>query len=276
MRKMNKFVDNKFVVFLSISFFFSTIGFQGMIAHSKETGLPIGEMVLKGNVKFEAKEKVWKDIEPLRFPVFRKGKIKTEKGTGIITLINNCQIEMDQNSIISFDEANRFRLSQGRIFFRIPSRIDVTFKIGNLTIGKAKVLEAARGSNIAIPKNEETIGSISLHSNGSVTVRSLKGSLSILDQDQIVLSALSSKELITIPSVMSSGQSRTKVAQAGEIRESSKKSSITDTQEWEYLGLNAVEWIAVGYAAAIIGGLTYAFWPEHDRVRRIEQVPVCP
>jgi hypothetical protein len=276
MRKMNKFVDNKFMVFISLSFFLSTIGFQGTTVHSREVGFPIGEMVSKGSVRFEAKEKVWKDIEPLRFPIFRKGKIKTEKGTGIITLINNCQIEMGQNSMISFDETDRLRLSQGRIYFRIPSRTDVTFKVGNLTVGKSKVLEAVKGSSIAAPKNGETIGSISLHSNGSVTVRSLKGSLSILNQDQIVLGALSSRESITIPSVMSTGTSKIRVAQAGEIKESKKESSIADTQEWEYLGLNAVEWIAVGYAAAIVGGLIYAFWPEPDRVRRIEQVPVCP
>jgi disulfide bond formation protein DsbB len=109
-----------------------------------------------------------------------------------------------------------------------------------------------------------------------VTVKSLQGSLSILNEDRVVLAGLSSKESITLPSIMASGKSRTMVAQAGEIKEERREEKIAGAQEWEYLGLNAIEWIAVGYAAALVGGLIYAFWPEDEKVRRAEQVPSCP
>jgi hypothetical protein len=128
---------------------------------------------------------------------------------------------------------------------------------------------------VVSPKGEETIGSISLHSNGSVTVRSVQGSLSILNEDRVFLAALSSKDSITIPSAMASGKSRTMVAQAGEIKEVKGERKNAGDEEWEYLGLNAIEWIAVGYAAVLVGVLAYVFWPEGDK-ERVEQVPLCP
>jgi hypothetical protein len=87
---------------------------------------------------------------------------------------------------------------------------------------------------------------------------------------------------MTIPSITASGKLRTRVAQAGEIKEEENRDRKRagalwwDTGEWEYLGLNAIEWIAVGYAAALVGGLIYAYWPEGDKDRTVEQVPICP
>jgi hypothetical protein len=131
--------------------------------------------------------------------------------------------------------------------------------------------------------NKDTVGSITLHPNGSVTIRNLQGSLSILDQDRVLLAALATKESITIPSITASGKLRTRVAQAGEINDEENQDRKRagalwwwDMGEWEYLGLNAIDWIAVGYAAALVGGLIYAFWPEDDKDRTIEQVPICP
>lgn len=59
------------------------------------------------------------------------------------------------------------------------------------------------------------MGSISIHSNGSVTVKSIQGKLSILNQDRVILAALSSKESLTIPNTTVKGPSRVMVAQAG-------------------------------------------------------------
>jgi hypothetical protein len=80
---------------------------------------------------------------------------------------------------------------------------------------------------------------------------------------------------------MASGKSYRMMAQAGEVRESKRETQNVIDQEWTYLGLNAIEWIAVGYAALLVGGLTYAFWPEGDKDRSVqqvavEQVPICP
>jgi hypothetical protein len=91
-----------------------------------------------------------------------------------------------------------------------------------------------------------------------------------------VIAALSSKESITIPSVMATGRSNKMVAQAGEVKGSAKAAQNVIDQEWTYLGLNAIEWISVGYAKALVGGLIYLFWPEGDKERSVEQAPMCP
>jgi hypothetical protein len=75
---------------------------------------------------------------------------------------------------------------------------------------------------------------------------------------------------------MASGKSRTMVAQAGEIKEERRDEKIVGAQEWEYLGLNAVQWIAVGYAVILTAGLTYAFWPKGEKGGGEVQAPLCP
>jgi hypothetical protein len=229
-------------------------------------------MISKGEVRFEAKEKVWKNIESSHFPIFPKGKIQTAKGTGIITLVNNCQVEVGQYSFLSIDQTERLILFQGRVNFRMPPESEVVLRVGNLSVIRSRALQAARNPAMPSPKNEETVGSISIHSNGSVTVKSLKGPLAILDVDRTVLAGLSPKESITIPSVTVTGKSRTTVAQAGETKEEKREKRRSAAAEWEYLGLNAVEWIGVGYAALLGGGL-YALWPDEDKDR---DLPLCP
>ena len=78
------------------------------------------------------------------------------------------------------------------------------------------------------------MGSISIHSNGSVTVKSVQGDLSVLNEDRVVLAGLSSKDSITIPSTTVAGPSRVMVAQAfppgGTVKELSGY-----TAGWEYV-----------------------------------------
>jgi hypothetical protein len=277
MEKISKFLGNKLRIFVCITFFLSVTGFPAGVARAKETNFPIGEMISKGGVKFEVREKVWKTIDSSHFPVFEKGRIKTEQGTGMVTLKNNCHLEIAQNSIVSIEQVDKAHLLQGKMNFRIPSAKEMTIKVGGLTVMKPRIQQASRG--IVPARNEDTVGSISLHSNGSVTIRNLQGSLSVLDQDRMVVAALASKESITIPATIASGKSNKMVAQAGEMKEERRRqaASVID-QEWTYLGLNAIEWIAVGYAAALVGGLIYAYWPEADKDRTVqqEQIPVCP
>jgi hypothetical protein len=284
MRIGKNLVYELFIYFLCFSFFLWMSTFPRMTTEAKEIGFPIGEMVSRGDVKFEAKANEWKSIEFSHFPIFQKGRIKTQNGTGVVTLANNCQVEVDQNTVLFFDQADRIHLSQGNVNFRIPSKTDVMFKVGNLTVTKTRVMQAAESSATTSPKSELAIGSISLRPNGSVTVKSLQGSLSILNEDRVVLAALSSKESITIPSIITaSGKSKTMVAQAGEIKEVKGERKDTGDEEWRYLGLNAIEWIAVGYAAALVGVLAYVFWPEGEEgenEQRAEQAPapapLCP
>ena len=276
---MRRFVGSKFPILVCFAFFLTMSGFTGVATEAKDVKFPIGEMISKGGVRFEAREKVWKKIDSSHFPVFEKGKIKTEQGTGMVTLGNHCHLEIAQNSVIAFEQADRVHLTKGRVNFRIPSGKEMTIKVGSLAVTKPRVQQASRGTAIIPARNEDTVGSITLHSNGSVTIKNLQGSLSILDQDRVVIAALSSKESITIPATMASGRLNKMLAQAGEVRKSKREMQNVIDQEWTYLGLNTIEWIAVGYAAALVAGLTYAYWPERDKDRTVvqqEQIPLCP
>jgi hypothetical protein len=278
MGKMRRFKGSKFSVLVWFAFFLTVSGFPAVITQAKDAKFPIGEMISKGGVRFEVREKLWKNIDSSHFPVFEKGRIKTEQGTGRVTLRNNCQFEIAQNSLISFEQVDRAHLAQGRVNFRIPSDTEVMIKVGSLAVTKPRVQQASKGTVVVPARNEDTVGSITLHSNGSVTIRNLQGSLTIFDQDRVVVAALSSKESITIPATMASGRSYKMMAQAGEVRRSKSETENDIDQEWTYLGLNAIEWIGVGYAAVLVGGVTYFFWPESDKDRtvEVEQVPLCP
>ena len=278
MKRVRTCFGSKFPIFLCFIFFLTVSGFPGAATQAKDVKFPIGEMTSKGGVRFEAREKVWKTIDSSHFPVFEKGKIKTEQGTGRVTLGNSCHLEIAQNTVLSFEQVDRVHLTQGKVSFRIPSSKEMTVKVGSLAVTKPRVQQASKDAAIIPARNVDTVGSVTLHSNGSVTIRNLQGSLTILDQDRVVIAALSSRESITIPATMASGKSNTMVAQAGEVRESTRETLNVLDQEWTYLGLNAIEWIAVGYAAVLAGGLTYTFWPEGDKDRTVEQeqVPICP
>jgi len=209
-----RLVGKGFIYFLFISFLLMMNGFP-MGAEAKEKVIPIGEMVSKGDVKFEARENVWKEVESSYFPIFQGSRIKTENGVGIIALSNNSQIEVSPNSLFSFDPNDQFVLSQGNIEFRIPPSSEINFRVGNLSILKSRTLQATKNPSVSSPKDEGTMGSISIHSNGSVTIKSIQGRISILNQDHVVLAALTSKDSVTIPSITVGGPpSKVMVAQA--------------------------------------------------------------
>jgi len=209
-----RIIHKAFVYILSISFLLLMNGFPGMIANAKENSLPIGEMVSGGEVKFEARENFWRDVEPSHFPIFQGVKIKTGKGAAIIALSNNSQIEVGQNSILFFDPSDCLHLSQGSINFRIPYTAETSLKVGNLFFTKTRSLQASKNLSAGSSKDEEIIGSIFIHPNGSVTIKDIQGQLSILDQNHVVLAGLSSQDSITIPSATVKGESKDMVAQA--------------------------------------------------------------
>jgi len=238
------------VYFLCVSFLLLANGFHTMIAEAKEMGRPMGEMVSRGDVKFEARKTVWKPVEPSQFPIFQGVAIKTEKGASLITLEGNRQIEVGENSLFSFDRNDQMHLTQGTIGFRLPSTADLSFKVGDLTVIKSKSLQASKNPSAVSSDSEATIGSISVHSNGAVTVKSLRGSLSVLNQERVVLAALSSKDTVTLPSAAVKGPSKVMVAQAG-----ATAAGGAEAEQWEFLGLTTWWWVAIGgvvVAAAII------------------------
>jgi len=205
-----------FVYILSIFFLLLTNGLPRIAAESREEVYPIGEMISSGDVNFETRENVWKKVEPFHFPIFQGVKIKTGKGIAGIALANNCQIEVGQNSLFSFDQNNRLHLYQGQINFRISPMADLNFKVGNLVVAKSNSLGATKTSSQSSSRNGEIVGSISIHSNHSATIKSIQGQLSILDQGHTALATLSSQDLVTIPSITFKNPPKATLIKVGE------------------------------------------------------------
>jgi len=256
-----------FIYFLSVSFLLMMNGFPGAIAQAKEIGLPIGEMVSRGEVKFEVRDKVWKNVDLSHFPIFQGVKMKTENGTSLLALANHCQIEVGQNSLLTFDQNDRLHLLQGSINFRIPATAGMEFKVGNLLMSPSRSLQASKSPSVALPKIEEAIGSIVIHSNGAVTVKSIKGSLSILSQERVVLAALSPRDSVTMPSVTVKGPSRVMVAQAGETAKEVESKEKKRSEAWYWVGGGL---LVAGVAAGI--AIPLSLHHEHH-----ERIPIiCP
>jgi hypothetical protein len=252
----HRFIFKSFISFLGISFLILVGGLSSFKAEAQEKRLPIGEMVSRGEVKFEAREKVWKNVEPSYFLVFQGSKIKTEKGTALISMGNNNQIEMGQNSILAFEQKDRLRLYQGRIDFRISPRADTNFRVGNLIVVKTPPLQAAQKPALDSQKNETAMGSISIHPNGSVSLRSMQGQFAVLNQKHIVLAAISPKESLTIPSIAvekppSEKTPDVKFAQVGEVAEE-------EVFEEGFLGLSGWTWGGIGVGVLAVGGIAAA------------------
>jgi hypothetical protein len=240
-----------------------------IVAEAREVGRPIGEMFSRGEVKFELRENVWKDVEPSHFPIFLGVKIKTEKGNSAVTLANDSQIEVESNSLLSFDRNDRIHLIQGTINFRFSSTAELSVNVGNLTVMKYRSLHASKNF-LAVRENGDTIGSISAHPNGSLTVKSLQGSLSVVNQDHVVLAALSPEDTVTIPSVTANSPSKGMVALAGETGSGS-------SSDGEFLGLSTETWFWIGFGltcdAAIGAGVAIY---ENNTGHHHGFVPVCP
>jgi hypothetical protein len=239
-------VFRAFVYLLCVSFLLLASGFHTVVAEAREVGRPLGEMVSRGEVKFESRKAVWKNVEPSQFPIFPGMRIKTEKGASLITLEGNRQIEVREKSLLSFDRDDEIQITQGAINFRLPAADELSFKVGDLTVIPSKSLRASQSPLSVSPRSEATIGSISMHSNGAITVKSLQGSLSILNQDRVVLAALSSKETVTVPSVTVKGPPKVMVAQAGE------KTGDQESESWKFLGLGTWWWVGIATGVVVV------------------------
>jgi hypothetical protein len=242
------------VYFLCVSFLLLANGFHTMVAEAKEMGRPLGEMVSRGDVKFESKKAVWKPVELSQFPIFQGVRIKTEKGASLITLENNSQIDVKGNSLLSFDQNGQLRLTQGAIDFRIPPTAELSVKVGDFTVVRSTPLQASKTPS-AVPQNSEaTIGSVSVHSNGAITVKSLRGSLSVVNQERVVLAALSSKDTVTVPSVAAKSPSKVLMAQAGDT-----VAPGAEAEQWEFLGLTTWWWVGISVVVvAVVAGVAIA------------------
>jgi len=172
----------------------------------REMDLPIGTVISQGNIKMEVKDKVWRTLESSYSPILKGKKIKIGNGSARISLLNNSLIEVSPNSLLSFEHEGQLNLLEGGIHFKIPATAQMNLKIGALSVRKPHRLTSQKGLTTALIREEESEGFLFLHPDGSLRVRSVQGSLSILDHENRVLTTLSSNEPITITPKMLSGK----------------------------------------------------------------------
>jgi hypothetical protein len=239
------FVFKGWVYFLCVSFLLLAGGFHTMIVEANGMSRPLGEMVSRGEVKFDSGKAVWRNVELSQFPIFAGMRIKTGKGASLITLEGNRQIEVGENSLLLFDRSDQMHLTQGTIHFRLLATAELSFKVGDLIVIQSKSPQASKNPSAVSPKSEATIGSISVHSNGAVSVRTLQGSLSVLNQKGVPLASLSSGSTITLPSVAVNGPSKVTVAQGD------KKTDDPEPESGKFLGVPTWVWIATGMALGV-------------------------
>ena len=227
------FALKAWVYFLCVSFLLLASGFHTMVAEAKEINPPLGDMLSPGDAMFESTGAVWKNVEVFEFPIFPGVRIKTVESPSLITLQGNRQIDVGKCSLFSFDRNDQMQLIRGNIDFRLPVTTELSFRVGELTVTSKPV--------------EGTIGSISVHSDGAVTVRCFQGFLSVSNQERVVLASLSPEDKVTFPSTIVKGP-KVMVAQGDE------KTCEDDDGARRFLGIPWWIWGAGGVviAAAIV------------------------
>ena len=259
------FLARVFVYFLCTSFLLMTNGFHGMVAGANQN-IPVGQMVSRGEVKFEVKENSWEKVEtPL--PIFEGMKIKTGKGESVLALSEKSRIEIGSDSFFYFDQRDEFKLLQGKINFRIQSDVPLRFNVGSLQIVKPHPRQSAKGASAGLAKDEESMGSILLHPKGSVTVKSIQGPVNIINQDHVVMASLSTGESITLPSVVVVSKPPIMAANA------EPKWTEGPVEEEGWLGLSTWTWVGIAAAAVVVGVVIAVAASGGDDDH---EAPVCP
>ncbi len=253
----NRISFQVFSLFLCVSFLLQVGGVPAILAEEKGKNFPIGEMVSRGEVQFEAGEKIWQKVEPSYFPIFEGLKIKTENGSAIISLKNDVQIEMGANTVLLFDRKDQIQLFQGHLNFRINSPEGISIRMGKITVANSPS-RAASTAMVVSKKDAADIGAIRFPSNDSVTIRSIQGHFKVLNPQQgVTLASLSPKESLSLPAGILENPPNEKsekmmLAQVGEITPAAEESTT-------YLGLSAWSWGAIGLGVLGLAGIGLAF-----------------
>ena len=231
-------------------------------------GLPVGEMFSKGEVTFESGNHAWKKVESSYFPMLPGTKIKTGRGEAVLHYPDNSGIVVHGNSAFTFNQHDEFTLSQGSIEFHLAPASELKIRAGNVSVVKTRTLQA--GNNLSAPtlQHQATTGTVTVHSNGSVTVKSIEGKLSILNQNDGVLADLSQKDAITIPA---KADGNVQVAQT-QGPAPATGTQPTGTQGEGFLGLSNWTWGGIG-AAALAAGIGIGVVTNSDSG---SHNPVCP
>jgi len=253
----------------------------------REMDFPVGTVISQGNVKMEVKDKVWRTLESLYAPILKGKKLKIENETARISLSNNSLIEVNQKSLLSFEHEGQLNLLEGGVHFKIPAAAQMNFKIGVLSVVKPHPLTAQKGLTAVPIREEETEGSLLLHQDGSLTVRSVQGSLSILDRENRVLTTTSSNRPITIPPEILSGKESWKLEQqagvpAPEVGEKFEASMGKETGEIGELEKYLIEFsihlegkdLPADLDAEKFFALLETVYPHPDIIEKVKQYPV--
>ena len=240
---------------VSLLMFLSMSGAPGTLAAGMGKGFPIGEMVSQGDVSVEIKENRWKRIESFQFPVFYGMKIRTGKGKAIIALTNGSQIEMNPHTALSFGQEDRLSVLQGGLVFRIPPKVQMKFMVKDVSVLSSRPLQAYKNPTGMPTRLEDTVGSLALNPNGSMTVRSSQGSLSVLDHHRNVLATLSSEDMVRIPPEKVLGKQKVMVAQVGELTREQKtaESRFTSLRIFSTVEADELEQYLIEFSKALEG-----------------------
>jgi hypothetical protein len=242
-----------FTCFVCFFFLIFMGGFSSLSAESKGRTLPIGEMISWGNVKLQVGENILKNVESSAFPIFPGMKIKTEKGAAAISLGDQNQIEVGSNSTLILEGKDQIRLAKGRIDFRIAPHRALSLHAGNFIMVRTPDLQADKNP-ASVPKSEEALGSLTIHPNGGVTIQANQGHLTLLNQERIVLAAISPKESVTVPAAIAEKsfkgeKSPVKIAQVGEEEPSAAPEKAPTSEGW-----STTTWVAIGVGGALLVG----------------------
>jgi len=254
-----------FVYFLSVSFLLLMNEFPKMVAEANQN-IPVGQMVSRGEVKFEVNENAWEKVET-PFPVFEGMKIRTEKGEAVLVLVEKTRLEIGSDSLFYFDQRDQFNLLEGKVNFRIQPDVQLRFKVGSLWINKSYPLQTAKGPSVGLAKDKEFTGSILMHSTGSVTVKTIQGSASVTNGDGTLLASLSTGESITLPSVVVSSKSPIMMAKA-EPKETEGP--------LEEEGFTWRTWLGIALGVVIVGVTTAVVVSASGSGHDHHEAPVCP
>ena len=253
----------------------------------REIDFPIGTVISQGNVKMEVKDKVWRTLESPYSPILKGKKIKIENGTARISLSNNSLIEVSPNSLLSFEHEGQLNLLEGGIHFKIPAMAQMNFKIGALSMTKPHPLTTQKGLTTALIREEETEGFLFFHPDGSLRVRSVQGSLLILDHENRVLTTASSNKPITIPPKILSGKEPWRGEQragvpAPEMEEKFQAPIGNERSEVDELEKYLIEFsihlkgkdLPANLDAQKFFSLLEAVYPHQDIIEKVKQYPV--
>lgn len=228
-------------------------GFLPRSGWAKDKNPPIGEIIIRGEVQFEAKEKIWKNIDFSYFPLFPGMKIKTKNGFANIFLKSQSHLELSKETLVLIENVDKLHLLQGKIEFRIPGPADLNLQVGKITVLKTPFRQVAKGFNSF--RGGEALGTIIVHPQGSVTIKNLQGNISILDQNQQVLAALSPKDSLTIPAILTHKAPEEKIRPV-KIAQVGEEEIVAEPEK--YAGISAKTWGIIGLAALGATGVLIA------------------